>query len=155
MATKAEIEKRRLDIKKLIGQGLRMDEVRDKIGVPRRTFDRDLAEIRKEILESPEQHFSIKRILELRDNVLRGVLVRLNNAKTEESYLKAAQTANNVITEMKKDYAQMGLVPSEKQTIEMQGNMGVTLTDLKMKAIEAIEKEKLKNGNRSNGNTPG
>lgn len=142
MATKIALEVRRTKLKALIAQGLKPQEIMEELKIPRRTFYNDLAIIQQDTLSDAQKQYSMEKMLGMRDELLRGFMLKRKTARSDEIFMKAGIAADNCLTNLIKDFARLGLVPQEKQTLEMQGNMGLNMTDLKLHALAAIEREK-------------
>jgi hypothetical protein len=144
MTTKLALKTRRLKIKALIAKGLQPQEIMDELEIRRRTYYTDLEVIHKESFDEARKNYSIEKMLNMRDELLRGLMLKRVNARTDEVFIKASMAADQCLSSLVKDLARLGLVPQEKQSIQIQETQPgmVSLTWLKQQALEALEREK-------------
>jgi hypothetical protein len=90
------------------------------------------------------------KMLEMRDDLLRFFTMKRTTARSDEIALKAGMAADQCLSNLVKDFARIGLVPQEKQTLEMQGNMGMSLTELRSQALEALAKKEKQDAKEAN-----
>jgi transcriptional antiterminator len=128
-------------INKLIVQGLRSYEIAQILGVSEKTIQRDM-KIYVEKLPEYKDHF-IRTMFEIRLGMLKETEKLYTEAKDSKSKCRAYNLKQKLTNDLEKFIARFGYIPNEKVEHSTDIPQGyVNLTELKMKAFDALEEEK-------------
>jgi hypothetical protein len=111
----------------------------------RKTIRRDLKKLVEDFPE--KRNSSAIRILASKERLYRESVILFEDGKTIETKIRLLGLQNNLINSLEKTYARFGLIPNEVDHEKQEDQMNV-LTQLKLKAWEALEKEKKEESER-------
>lgn len=145
-ATKADIEQRRNEIRRMRAQGIKPHQVIKELGITRRMYNRDMEAMRAELASTAAANDAVVSLIGLREENLQKAQLAYQASSKQSLKNQSLQLIMQASKELLEAQSRLALIPSEKQTIEMQGSVGIDLTEAAINAARKLKEEKSGDG---------
>ena len=136
-SSKERVAQRSIKVGELIAKGAKDTEIMQYFNISRRTLYRDLEYVRALSKGTLASDYACVRMVEMRDNLLRGSLVKVNQAETFDEYIRASRLARKLLTDLERTLERLGIIPSLKYTTHISKNDN-SLKIIQEEALKAL-----------------